>query len=101
MTAITPADVAEFLATLPGCKQKGTRTTPAWYVNNRIVARLVAPDELMIRCRFDDREQLVREHPETFGVPPRYEKHWKVQALLKGDGDAIRAALTRAWELQR
>jgi hypothetical protein len=98
---MTPEDVAAHLAALPGCKQKGTRTAPAWYVGNRIVARLVAADELRIRCRLADRERLVSEHPETFGVPPRYEKHWKVQALLAGDGDAIRAALTRAWELQR
>lgn len=95
---MTPDDVADFLATLPGCKQRGTR---AWYVDGRVVARLVAADELMIRCDFAAREQLVREDPETFGVPPAYEAHMKVQAMLAGDADRIKAALRAAWELQR
>jgi hypothetical protein len=98
---VTPDDVAAFLATLPGCKQKGTRAVPAWYVDNRIVARLVASDELMIRSAFAVRDQLVADHPETFGIPPAYDAHMKVQAMLGGDGDLIRSALRNAWELQR
>lgn len=98
---MTPDEVTAYLSTLPGCKQKGTRAVPAWYVGNRIVARLVAADELMIRCDFDPRERLVREVPGTFGVPPSYEAHMKVQAMLSGDADAIRSALREAWELQR
>lgn len=98
---MTPKEVAEFLATLPGCKRKGTAAVPAWYVDNRIVARLVAPDELMIRCAFDVRDRLVTEHPDTFGIPPRYEAHLKVQAMLCGESGAIQAALRGAWELQR
>lgn len=98
---MTPAEVADFLDTLPGCKRKGTRAVPAWYVDNRIVARLVATDELMIRCAFDLRERLVTEHADTFGIPPAYEAHLKVQAMLYGDAGAIRSALREAWELQR
>jgi hypothetical protein len=98
---MTPDDVVAFLATLPGCKQKGTAAVPAWYVDNRIVARLVAPDELMIRCTFAARDRLERDRPDTFGVPPAYEAHMKVQAMLAGDARAIRDALREAWELQR
>lgn len=98
---MTPDEVAAFLATLPGCKQKGTPAMPAWYVDNRIVARLVAPDELMIRCAFAVRDRLVADHPEIFGIPPAYEAHMKVQAMLDGDSDAIKGALRQAWELQR
>lgn len=94
-------DVAEFLATLPGCKRKGTADVPAWYVDNRIVARLVAPGELMIRCAFQHRDRLVAEHPGTFGIPPRYASHQKVQAMLSGDEAAIMGALQEAWDLQR
>lgn len=98
---MTPDEVADFLATLPGCKRKGTAQVPAWYVADRIIARLVAADELMIRCAFDLRERLVTEHPDTFGIPPRYEAHLKVQAMLDGDAGAIQHALRAAWELQR
>lgn len=93
---MTRDEVADFLRSLPGCKLKGTDAVPAWYVDNRIVARLVASDELMIRCDFDVRDRLVTEHPETFGAPPSYEAHLKVQAMLDGDPAAIQGALREA-----
>ncbi|GEB14862.1 hypothetical protein SAMN05421671_0553 [Pimelobacter simplex] len=101
MARVTPEEVDDFARSLPGCKRKGTTAHPAWYVDDRLVARLVAPDELVVRAGLAEREQLVAAHPETFGVPPRYEGHRKVQAMLSGDAGAIRAALRAAWELQR
>jgi hypothetical protein len=98
---VTPEEVDEFARSLPGCKRKGTAARPAWYVDDRLVARLVDAGELLVRSGFAERERLVAGHPETFGVPPRYEKHMKVQALLTGDDEAIRAAIRAAWELQR
>ncbi len=98
---MTPDEVDAFARSLPGCKRKGTAARPAWYVDSRLVARLVDPGELVVRASFAGREQLVADHPETFGVPPRYEKHYKVQALLNGDATAICAAIRAAWELQR
>jgi hypothetical protein len=98
---MTPEEVHAYAVSLPGCKRKGTTARPAWYVDDRLVARLVDPGELVIRAAFEDREKLVASHPDTFGVPPRYEKHLKVQALLSGDGEAICAAIHAAWELQR
>ena len=98
---MTPDDVEEFLATLPGCKKKGTQAVPAWYVDDRIVARLVAADELMIRCTVAYRDELVAASPDMFGIPPAYAGHVKVQAMLTGDADRIRDALLHAWESQR
>ena len=98
---MTPEEVDEYARSLPGCKRKGTATRPAWYVDNRLVARLVDPGELLVRADLAERERFVAEHPETFGVPPRYEKHMKMQALLSGDAGAIRDAVRAAWELQR
>jgi hypothetical protein len=66
-----------------------------------LVARLVDPGELLVRAGFADRERLVAAHPETLGVPPRYENHRKVQALLDGDASAICEAIRLAWEMQR
>jgi hypothetical protein len=98
---MTPDQVDEYARSLPGCKRKGTEARPAWYVDDRLVARLVDPGELLVRAGFAERERLVASYPETFGVPPRYEKHMKVQALLSGDTDGIREAIRLAWELQR
>lgn len=98
---MTPDEVDAYARSLPGCKRKGTASRPAWYVDDRLVARLVEPGELVVRASFADRERFVIEHPETFGIPPRYEKHLKVQVMLDGDAAAIRAAVRAAWELQR
>ena len=98
---VTPDEVDDYARSLPGCKRKGTEARPAWSVDDRLVARLVDPGELLVRASFAGRERLVAEHPDTFGVPPRYERHLKVQALLDGDADAVRDAIRAAWEMQR
>jgi hypothetical protein len=95
-------DVAAHTASLPRCKKKGTAARPAWYVDDRLVVRLEDPTTLTIRATFANRERLLADHPETFGVPPAMEKHLKVQAVLDhGNDDAIRAAITAAYDLQR
>lgn len=98
---MNPGEVDGFLRTLEGVKRKGSASHPAWYVHDRLVARLVDDGELLVRAAFGTRERLVASAPETFGVPPRYEKHQKVQVRLDGDPAAIRAALTAAWQMQR
>jgi len=99
---VTPDDVGDHAASFPRCKRKGTTAKPAWYVDDRLVVRLEDATTLTIRCLPGPREQLLAEHPETFGVPPRMEAHHKVQAVLDhGNDDAIRHAITAAYELQR
>ncbi len=99
---MTPEEIDDFARSLPGCKRKGTAARPAWYVDDRLVARLDEPGFLVVRMQFDVRERLAASYPDTFGVPPRFEKHLKVQvALDHGNDDVIRDALRRAWEMQR
>lgn len=99
---MTPDEVDVFARSLPRCKRKGSTARPAWYVDDRLVARLEDPATLTVRASFADRERFVAQHPETFGVPPRMEKHLKVQAVLDhGNDDAIRMALRAAYDLQR
>ena len=99
---MNPDDVAAHATSLPRCKRKGTAARPAWYVDDRLVARLEDTSTLTIRCAPALRERLTADHPETFGVPPAMEAHHKVQAVLDhGNDDAIRDAITAAYELQR
>ncbi len=97
---MSPDDVAALAEGL-GCRRRGTRTRPAWYVDNRLVYRLEDPHTLTVRCAFSLREALVERHPETFGVTPAMEKHFKVQVLLDhGNDGTVAEAIRAAVEMQ-
>lgn len=85
-----------------GVKRKGTEARPAWYVDDRLVARWLDPTSVVIRAGFAQRERLLADHPDTFGVPPRFESHMMVVVELGGaDPAALRRAVSEAVELQR
>lgn len=99
---MTPEEVAAYCRSLPGCKRKGSEQQPAWYVRDRLVARLVDPTTLLVRVPLDRREDLVERFPESFGIPPRYEAHHKVEAYLeRAEPAAVREAIRLAWEFQQ
>ena len=86
----------------PGVKRKGTEARPAWYVDDRLVVRWLDPTSVVIRSGFRQRERLMDEYPETFGVPPRFEKHHMVVVELgPADPAAVARAIGEAVELQR
>ncbi len=101
MAGVTLDDIDAYATSLAGCKRKGHPGRVAWYVDDRLVVRQDEPGTVLVRVGFEDREQLLAAHPETFGVPPRWEAHMKVQADLDGDADAIREAIRLAWTMQR
>ncbi|MFM6847512.1 MAG: hypothetical protein ACKOVB_00205 [Terrabacter sp.] len=98
---MTLDDVDAYLMALEGVRGRQVDGRRAWYVDGLLVARADAPGTLLVRLGGPDRERLVTAHPDTFGVPPRWEAHTKVQAELSGDPDGIREALHRAWQAQR
>jgi len=98
---ITADEVHTYAVSLPGTKRKGTERQPAWYVHDRLVARLVDPGTLVVRVPIEEREPLIDAHPESFGVPPRFEAHHKVETYLeRANPDAVREAIRLAWEFQ-
>ena len=98
---MTPEDVGRYAESLPQVKRKGTESRPAWYVRDRLVARLHDPTTLVIRVPLSRREALLATYPGSFGVPPRMEAHHKVEAYLdRADPGAVHAAIDLAWEMQ-
>ncbi len=98
---MTPEDVGTLAESLPGVKRKGTVERPAWYVHDRLVARLLDPSTLLVRVPLSRREALLDTYPDGFGVPPRFEAHHKVEAYLdRISPAAVQAALRLAWEMQ-
>ncbi|MGH3347313.1 MAG: hypothetical protein ACRDO4_10045 [Nocardioides sp.] len=95
-------EIKEHLDGLAGVREQTRDGRIGWYFDNRLVARQEDDESIVIRSDFDARERLVDAHPATFSVTPPMEAHMKVLAdLVRGDPDAIRAALTAAWERQR
>ena len=101
-SGVTPEEVGVFAESLPQVKRKGTTAQPAWYVHDRLVVRLVDETTAVIRVPLSKRESLLATYPTSFGVPPRFEAHHKVEAYLdKAEPAAIRAAIELAWEMQQ
>ena len=99
---MTPDEVGVFAESLPQVKRKGTAEHPAWYVHDRLVVRLLDPATVLIRVPLNRREALLLAYPDTFGVPPRFEAHHKVEAYLdRAEPTAVRTAIEVAWEMQR
>ena len=98
---MTSEEVGVFAESLPQVKRKGTTAQPAWYVHDRLVVRLVDETTAVIRVPLSERESLLATYPTTFGVPPRFEAHHKVEAYLdQADPAAIRKAIELAWDMQ-
>jgi hypothetical protein len=99
---VTPEEVARYAESLPQVKRKGSRSRPAWYVHDRLVARLQDQNTLVIRVPLSKRESLIETYPDSFGVPPRMESHHKVEAYLdRAEPRAVRIAIDLAWEMQQ
>ena len=99
---VTPEEVAVFMESLSQVKRKGSPQHPAWYVHDRLVARLLDRATLLIRVPLSRRESLLVAYPTSFGVPPRFEAHHKVEAYLdRAEPTAVRTAIELAWEMQR
>jgi hypothetical protein len=99
---VTPDDVGRYAESLPRVKRKGTQSHPAWYVDNRLVARVQDANTLVIRVPMTEREPLLAAHPDSFGVPPAMESHHKVEAYLDhAPPEAVRKAIDLAFAMQR
>ena len=95
-------DVARLAERLAGVRFSAPDGRAEWRYRGRLVARQLDDAHLVIRADFDYRDIVLRQFPETFSVPARYEKHMMVVAdLATGDAGAIEDAFETAWQLQR
>jgi len=99
---MTIDDVAVVAASLTGVRHSVTKGRSEWRYHGRLVARQLDGATLVVRCGFEQRDLLLRRHPDTFSVPTRFAKHRMIVCdLARGDAGAIEDALHAAWELQR
>ena len=94
--------MTDLAADLEGVRRTAPDGVAQWRYRGRLIARQLDEVYLVIRADFDYRDSIVRQFPDTFTIPARYEKHMMVVAdLARGDAGAIEDALEAAWQLQR
>ena len=96
------ADVGEIAVALDGVKESRAGGSLRWLLDGRLVARQYDAESIVIRVDFDDRERLLRAHPDLFSVPPRFDAHQKVVLRLPdAERAVVELVLRAAWNLQR
>jgi len=96
------ADVSGIALGLDGVKESRAGGSLRWTLDGRLVARQHDDSSIVIRIGFDERERLLRTHPDLFFVPPRFDAHMKVVLrLADADSAVVESALRSAWNFQR
>ncbi|MFG1909922.1 hypothetical protein [Kribbella sp. NPDC048928] len=96
------AEVGRIAKALDRVKESSAGGSLRWTLDGRLVARQHDADSLVIRIGYEEREQLLREHPDLFFVPPRFDAHQKVVLRLPDANHAVvQRALQAAYDLQR
>ena len=91
----------EAATSLTGVRRATSGGPARWELRGRLVARELDATHVVVRVPFDVRDALLRDHPNVFTVPPRFEKHMMVVAdLAAGDDGAVEDALEAAYVLQ-
>ena len=100
--AVEIADVDRVAADLSGVTSRVESGLTVWRYHGRLLARQLNYTHVVIRTELDARPALLESAPQTFSVPPRFEKHMMVVADLKnGDAAEVENAFVAAWDLQQ
>lgn len=97
---LTEADVREVALALPSAEERPSYGTPGFRVSEKLFARVLDAELIVIKVEFDHREVLLREQPEAFAVTPHYQGYPMVIVRLGAvDRELLRALLKDAWRM--
>jgi hypothetical protein len=97
---LTEEDVRELALALPSVEERPSYGTPGFRVSDKLFARMLDAESLVIKVEFDHREALLQAHPETFAVTPHYQDYPMVIVRLRAvDRELLRALLKEAWRM--
>jgi hypothetical protein len=65
------SDIADLADGLTGVRETQSAGLAQWRYRGRLVARQLDNAHVAIRADFDDRDEILREFPETLSVPTR------------------------------
>lgn len=86
---------------LDGVRRREVEGLVQWRLHDRLIARQLDADSVVIRSEFATRDALLAEYPDSFSVPTRFAKHMMIVAdLASADPAALEDAVVAAWHLQ-
>ncbi|MBZ4371847.1 MmcQ/YjbR family DNA-binding protein [Corallococcus sp. AS-1-6] len=95
---LTVDDVREMALALPSTEERPSYGTPGFRVSDKLFARVLDDDSIVIKLDFDHREALLDSKPDMFEVTPHYQDWPMVIVRLKTvDRRLLEALLKEAW----
>ncbi|WP_075306280.1 MmcQ/YjbR family DNA-binding protein [Hyalangium minutum] len=97
---MTQADVRELALALPAVEERTSYGTPGFRVSDKLFARVLDEESIVIKVEFDHREALLQAHPDSFEVTPHYQDYPMVIVRLGAvKRELMRALLKEAWRM--
>lgn len=97
---LTQDDVRELALALPAAEERPSYGTPGFRVSDKLFARILDEESIVIKVEFDHREALLQAHPDIFLVTPHYQDYPMVIVRLGAvDRELMRALLKEAWRM--
>jgi hypothetical protein len=97
---LTQEEVRELALALPATEERPSYGTPGFRVSDKLFARVLDEESIVIKVELDHREALLQAHPDIFQVTPHYQDYPMVIVRLGAvDRELMRALLKEAWRL--
>jgi hypothetical protein len=95
------ATVRELALELPGTAEKPSYGTPGFRVRDKLFARVLDDDRIVVRMSLDQRDVAVAAERAIFSVTPHYLAHpWVIVALAAVDRARLADILRDAWAMR-
>jgi hypothetical protein len=95
---LTVADVRELALALPATEERPSYGTPGFRVSDKLFARVLDDDSIVVKVDFELREVLLDSKPRIFQVTPHYQDWPMVIVRLAPVGrPLLKSLLEEAW----
>ncbi|MGE6761610.1 MmcQ/YjbR family DNA-binding protein [Corallococcus interemptor] len=95
---LTVDDVREMALALPSTEERPSYGTPGFRVSDKLFARVLDEDSIVIKVDFEHREALLDSKPDVFEVTPHYQD-WPmvIVRLATVERPMLQSLLKESW----
>ena len=101
MTLLDFDTLRDIALSFPGVTEGETVGLPAFYVHNRILARLLRAGDIALKLDQMELDFLVESQPETYHTTEDFRRWWEVRVNFENmTADEFRKLFEKAWRLR-